>query len=181
MSRWSLVATAVVMTACRPTVEPAVPMDEPKETEAFDPSPLEPLEPANKAAGDQIDLLVPGVESEFIDLADLRGKTVILALSGTQEASWAELLAWMEAVQAEAPESRVSVLVAADPEADALDAILSPVRLGWDPQGAVAARLSVARLPTVFLIDPQGQLLHVSPGFGELERSRLDALLAETP
>ena len=156
-------------------------MDEPEDPDVFDPGPLEPSEPANKAAGDQIDLLVPGVESEFIDLVDLRGKTVILALSGTQELGWSELLAWMEAVQAAAPESRVCVLVAADPEADALDGILSQVRLGWDPQGAVAARLSVARLPTVFLIDPQGRVLHVSPGFGEVERTKLDALLAQTP
>lgn len=163
--------------ACRPPVEPAAPADDAADAAEFEAGPLEPSEPANKAAGDELSLVIPGVESEVIDLATLRGQTVILAVSGTTEANFEELLSWLEAMQAAAPD-RVSVLVASDPEADALDAILSPVRLGWDPQGAVAARLSVARLPTVFVIDPEGRVRVVTAGFEAAHRTQLEEALA---
>ena len=145
---------APLAVACQPPVQPAPPSDEDGAEADFEPTPLEPAEPANKGEGDVVELTIPGVEGEFIDLAQLRGKTVLLAISGTSEAHWEELLGWLDATQAQDPQSRVAVLVASDPEADALDGVMSPVRLGWDPQGAVAARLSVARLPTVFVIDP---------------------------
>jgi hypothetical protein len=84
----------------------------------------------------------------------------------------------MEEVQSADPETRVAVLVASDPQADALDDILSPVRLGWDPQGAVAARLSVARLPTVFILDVEGRVVVVKAGFEEADRVALESMLA---
>jgi hypothetical protein len=171
---WAL----VLAVGCRPPVESAAPVESIDPGPAFEPGPLEPAEPSNKAAGDQVDLLVPGVEAEFIDLQELRGKTVILAVSGTQEAGWSALLAWMEEVQSADPETRVAVLVASDPQADALDDILSPVRLGWDPQGAVAARLSVARLPTVFILDVEGRVVVVKAGFEEADRVALESMLA---
>lgn len=163
--------------ACRPPVTPAPSPEALNPSAPFEPTPLEPAEPANKKAGDQLDLLIPGVEDEYIDLASLRGKTVVLAISGTHEAHWAELLAWLEAVQEADPAGRATILVAGDPEPDALDGVMSPVRMGWDPQGAVAARLSVARLPTVFLIDPQGQIQLVVPGFDAEHRASLESRL----
>jgi hypothetical protein len=174
---WGWLAMGLVASACRPPVTPAPPSGELNPSVDFEPTPLEPAEPANKKAGDQLDLLIPGVEDEYIDLAALRGKTVVLAVSGTTEAHWAELLAWLEQVQEADPAGRAAILVASDPEPDALDGVMSSVRLGWDPQGAVAARLSVARLPTVFLIDPQGQVQVVTPGFDPEHRASLESQL----
>jgi len=162
--------------ACRPPVEPAPP-PEVLQGENFEPTPLEPTEPANKAAGDSIELTIPGVEGEFIELESLRGKTVVLAIGGTTEAHWEAMLAWLEGVQEADPARRAAILVASDPEPDALDDVMSPVLLGWDPQGAVAARLSVARLPTVFVIDAEGQVVIVRPGFEAADRDALDAAL----
>ena len=154
------------------------PDDEAQDDTAFDPGPLEPATPANKGEGEQLDMLIPGVESRAINLADLRGKTVVLAISSTDQDRFDALLSWLEGVQAVDPQTRASILVLSDPEATALDEVMSPIALGWDPQGAVAARLSVARLPTIFVIDAQGSIVVVTPGFEAAHQAQLEAALA---
>src|SRR5690606_37512337 len=61
----------------------------------------------------------------------------------------------------------VVVLVVADPQDAGLDSLAEQFTLAWDPAGALAARLSVATLPTMFVIDRGGRGASVVNGWDE--------------
>jgi hypothetical protein len=72
------------------------------------------------------------------------------------------------------------ITVSLDMEPDALtrwERDPPPFTLGWDPQGALAARLGVTQMPTVFVLDSQGQLVDEMRGWSDDLRSRIDRTL----
>jgi hypothetical protein len=126
--------------------------------------------PSRHAAGEVVDANVPLPDGGVVALADLRGKLVVLELVDTAhrdaavESDYARVLA-------EAEGAVEIVMVSLDAEGWAGDT--PPFRLGWDPQGALAARLLAASVPTVILIDREGRVAAQysgarAPGHGEL-------------
>ncbi len=188
MSRPALTRLAgalLVLAACQtatsrtgPTVgpEPAAALPDPVHT------------PVNREPGELLAAIVPLVDGHGLDLERLRGRVVVLELTATWADRWAEAYPfYTRLLQQHSPDRLAVVLVAMDSER----ATLSPepgVRgpgfdLGWDPQGALAARLQAAALPTVVVLDRQGRIAFVQGGAPEggtraIEDGIRDALTA---
>jgi hypothetical protein len=119
--------------------------------------PLQPLPPSKHAAGEQLDANVPLADGGVLALPSLRGKVVILELcdaahrDATAEADYA-------ALAQTAGDALAIVMVALDRDGWHDDA--PPHTLGWDPQGALAARLRAATLPTVLVLDAEGRIAY---------------------
>ena len=139
-----------------------------------DPAPPAPLPdpvhaPIDRETGDVLEATVPLVDGDGLPLARLRGRVVVLELTATWAERWAEAYPfYTRLLQQHGPDQLAVVVVAMDSER----ATLSPepgVRgrgfdLGWDPQGALAARLQAAALPTVVILDRQGRIAFVQAG-----------------
>jgi hypothetical protein len=138
---------------------------------------ITPAEPANRAAGDEIDATIPLVGGDAIELASLRGRPVLLEISASWEPGFAEAHALYLELLAEHPQLAV-VVVVADPEAAALDGLPEPLALAWDPAGALAAKLECAILPTMFVIDPSGHVGAVINGWSDEVATTLRSAVA---
>lgn len=122
--------------------------------------------PIDREPGELLAATVPLVDGDGLDLTSLRGRVVALELTATWAGRWPETFAFYSRLLQEHGPDRLAVVVVA---MDAERATLSPepgVRgrgfdLGWDPQGALAARLQVAALPTVVVLDRQGRVAFV--------------------
>ncbi len=125
--------------------------------------------PVNRETGELLEATVPLLDGAGLPLADLRGRVVVLELTATWADRWTESYAFYNRLlQQHGPDKLAVVIVAMDNE----QTTLSPepgVRgrgfdLGWDPAGALAARLQVAALPTVVVLDRQGRISFVQGG-----------------
>lgn len=169
MSREALALTSVLVisgcprapTSATPTTGAVEPLeDEPASV------PLLPEQPANREAGETLELTIPLLGSDPIELASLRGRPVVLDISASWEAGWAELHAFEAEVVGRHPELAV-IVVAAEPEDHSLRDLPTTLMPAWDPAGALAAKLSVALFPTVFVLDRQGMIIAVSSGWDD--------------
>lgn len=121
-----------------------------------------------KRVGSVLELSVPLVGGGQQPLAELRGKPVLLELAdaGVPERDAAQQR-WRALVEQRGDAVAV-VCVALDADANALPASWiddpPPFVLGWDPQGAIAARLQARVLPTVVLLDAGGTIVAVFEG-----------------
>lgn len=159
MSR-RLLWSVLLLAACRTTpVATPVPVD-PGPPDA-PPDPL--THPLNRQNGELLEATVPLIDGAGLPLGDLRGRVVVLELTATWSARWPETFAfYTRMLQQHGPDRLAVVVVAMDNER----AALSPepgVRgrgfdFGWDPQGALAARLQIAALPTVVVLDRHGRV-----------------------
>ncbi len=145
-----------------------------KPAPSFPPEPPAPLPdpvhaPIDRETGELLEATVPLLDGAGLQLASLRGRVVVLELSATWADRWSESFAFYNRLlQQHGPDKLAVVVVAMDSER----ATLSPepgVRargfdLGWDPQGALAARLQVAALPTVVVLDRGGHIRFVQGG-----------------
>jgi hypothetical protein len=140
---------ALVLLGCRPAT--------PTTTKAPDDSAPAALPTSRHAAGEVLDANIPLAHGGVLPLASLRGKVVILELGGAADRD-----ATVEADYAALAESSGAglaiVMVALDPGGWHDDA--PPHTLGWDPQGALAAKLRAATLPTVIVLDTEGRIAH---------------------
>jgi len=125
--------------------------------------------PVNRETGEVLAATVPLVDGDGLPLERLRGRVVVLELTATWADRWSEAYPFYgRLLQQHGPEQLAVVLVAMDSER----ATLSPepglrprgFDLGWDPQGALAARLQAAALPTVVILDRQGRIAFVQAG-----------------
>lgn len=166
MTRLALLSLALALAACRTSPAP-VPVVVDPGTPDPPPDPL--LNPLNRATGELLDATIPLVDGDGLPLGDLRGRVVVLELTTTEEKRWPETFPfYARLLQQHGPDRLAVVVVALDHER----AALSPepgVRgrgfdLGWDPQGALAARLQVATLPTVVVLDRRGRVAFVQGG-----------------
>ena len=113
--------------------------------------------------GAPIELDVPLVSGESEALANLRGRVVVLLISSSDRPGWQEFRRHFEAELSRVGRERLAVIaVANDPDPKGLlaewDRNPPPFLLSWDPAGAVALRLGVAKLPAVFVLDAGGRL-----------------------
>lgn len=122
----------------------------------------------SERVGQVLELSVPLVGGGQQGLAELRGRPVLLELgdAGVRDRDAAQQR-WRALVQREGDAVAV-VCVAMDADANALPASWiddpPPFVLGWDPQGAIAARLQARVLPTVVLLDASGAIVSVHEG-----------------
>ncbi len=122
--------------------------------------------PVNREPGELLEATVPLVDGDGLPLARLRGRVVVLELTATWAPRWPETYPFYARLLHEHGPDRLAVVVVA---MDSERAALSPepgVRgpgfdLGWDPQGALAARLQAAALPTVVVLDRSGRVAFV--------------------
>lgn len=144
--------------------------------------------PVNREPGELLDATIPLLDGAGLPLAQLRGRVVVLELTATWAERWAEAYPfYTRLLQQHGPERLAVVVIAMDSER----ATLSPepglrgpgFDLGWDPQGALAARLQAAALPTVVILDRQGRISFAVGGAPEgatraIEDGIRDALAA---
>jgi hypothetical protein len=135
---------------------------------------LIPSEPANRAVGDEIEATITIAGGGAIQLSSLRGRPVLLEISASWEPGFAEAHALYAELIVEHPELAV-IVVLADPDDGALLRIPSGLTPAWDPAGALAARLSVASFPTMFVIDRSGRIGEVVNGWNDSVRQQLRA------
>ena len=171
----SVVAGAL---ACRAGAPQAPPSEPAPQVESPESTPLIPAEPANKGAGEQLEARIPLVGGEVLELASLRGQPVLLELSASWEPGWSDAHALYGELQREHPGLEV-IIVAMDPDSAALLELPPGPTAAWDPAGALAAQLSVATFPTMFVLDGEGRIAAVLNGWGEEVAARLRASVAE--
>jgi len=119
--------------------------------------------PVNRQPGELLAITVPLVDGDGLALASLRGRVVVLELTATWTRSWPETYPFYARLLREHGADHLAVVVVAmDSERAALSpepALRGPgFDLGWDPQGALAARLQAAALPTVVVLDREGRI-----------------------
>ncbi|HWB74564.1 MAG TPA: hypothetical protein VG755_06405 [Nannocystaceae bacterium] len=143
-------ALVVVLAAlgCRPAHEESLPPVEP---------PVLPLTPSKHKDGEVLDANVPLADGGVLALPSLRGKVVILELCDAAHRD-ASAEADYTALAQSSGDALAIVMVALDRDGWHDDA--PPHTLGWDPQGALAARLRAATLPTVLVLDAQGRIAY---------------------
>lgn len=122
----------------------------------------------SKRVGQVLELSVPLVGGGQKALAELRGKAVLLELADASEPDRDAVQRRWRALVEQHADAVAVVCVAMDADANALPASWiddpPPFVLGWDPQGAIAARLQAQVLPTVVLLDAEGKIVGVHEG-----------------
>jgi len=167
MRRWGpsrvLLAGALAAACTGPRV--VNPPPEPPPPDA----PLQPEAPVRLVTGERLELTVPLLAGRGLPLPALRGRVVVLELTSAALPSWPAAFARYNDLLREYGAGRLAVVVVAlDRERE----ILSPepalrlhgFELGWDPQGALAARLQAAALPTTLVLDRDGLLVYAASG-----------------
>ena len=155
-----------------PDIEPA-----PAQTK-----PAQPPEPP-VADGQPLDATIPLFAGDSTQLSALRGKVVILELSATDRPGWQQAHTHYRALLTELTDLEVvavSIDDAIEPLQAEWDVDPPPFVLGWDPQGALALRLGVKSLPTMFVLDREGRIVGATAGFdGGKTLRELDGLVRE--
>lgn len=115
--------------------------------------------------GEVLELTVPLVGGGQRALAELRGTPVLLELADASSPDRDAVQRRWRALVEQRGDAVTVVCVAMDADPNALPASWiddpPPFVLGWDPQGAIAARLQLRVLPTVVLLDAQGRIVAV--------------------
>jgi hypothetical protein len=161
-------ALALTLAGCPRASTSATPIT--SDADATEPEPdlppLLPEQPANREAGELLELTIPLLGTDPLELASLRGRPVVLEISASWEPGWTELHAFEADVVAQHPDLAV-IVVAAEPDDRSLRDLQLTLMPAWDPAGALAAKLSVALFPTVFVLDRNGRILAVSSGWDD--------------
>ena len=129
--------------------------------------------------GEVLEATVPLLGGGGQELAQLRGRVVVLDIASSVEPGWVEAQERWRALVDELGEDRLAVVsVAVDPDPQHLrqqwDRDPPPFILAWDPQGALPLRLGLSSLPTTIVLDQQGRELlrttdHEQPTLGRIE------------
>ena len=142
-----------------------------------------PEQASNKQAGETLELTIPRFEGGTLELAELRGRIVVLELSASWEPGWASMHAAYPGLLERVGSDQVAVvLVSLDPDTAAIEQDVADagggseaVIRGWDPMGAVAAKLHVATFPTVFVLDAEGNIVEIFNAYDEGMIGRVEA------
>ncbi len=136
-------------------------------------SPLEPKKATRKNLGEQLDVAVPLVNGDVLQLASLRGKVVVMELSASGEEGWDESQKVFSQLRDEHRDQVEFVVVSADSETDVTDPMKDHLQVGWDPQGALAAQLGVASFPTLLVLDREGRIVVEMKGWNDEVESKV--------
>jgi hypothetical protein len=162
-----VVALALLVAACKPVADGDVPPAE---------SPGQHRAPTRHAKGDVLDVNVPLASGDVLALATLRGKVVVLELSDAVHRDAAALADYDRLLAAHA--ERLAVIVVSL-DKDPWDAPPSSYAVGWDPDGALAARLQASALPMVLVLDAEGRIAFQHGGADEGARAHAIATVEE--
>ena len=136
--------------------------------------------------------LATGAPAPAFSLPSLNGTTSSDSLKGKVVyvdfwASWCEpcrrSFAWMKTLQ-EKYGARGFTIVAVDldkrrEDADAfLDRYPAPFTVAFDPEGKVAEAFGVAAMPSSFLLDANGKLMHAQAGYDPKKTATIETLIA---
>ena len=144
----TLALALLAATACKPAQGTAT---------AQPTAPGQPATPSRHTTGEQLDANVPLASGDVLALAQLRGKVVLLELSDAAHRK-AEVLADYAKMLETHGERLAIVVVSLD--AAGWDSSAASYELGWDPDGALAAKLHAAALPTVLVLDRDGRVAY---------------------
>ena len=163
----------VCATGCRPA--PAAAPPEPREAPGSSDGGL--IEPRRTV--EVVELSIPLFEGGVVELARFRGQVVVLEVSASYARGWTAMhRRYQDLLQAHGEDALSVITVALDMDAGDLAAWERdppPFTLGWDPQGALAARLGVTSLPTVFVLDHEGGLVDELKGWSDDLETRLES------
>jgi len=149
MARTPALALALLaVAACKPAHDTSPPQH---------PAPGQPETPSRHANGEQLDANVPLASGDVLALAELRGKVVLLELSDAGHRRADVLADYARLVEAHG--ERVAIVVVSL-DAAGWDSSGAVYELGWDPDGALAAKLHAAALPTVLVLDRDGRVAY---------------------
>jgi len=114
----------------------------------------------------------------------LRGKVVLVDFWASWCAPCQRSFPWMgEIAQRYAPRGLVVVAINLDRDRDLADDFLAhhpaTFAIAYDPGGKVADAFHVKGMPSTFLIDRDGKLLHDHIGFDTRKAGQLEALIQE--
>jgi hypothetical protein len=145
------------------------PTTAPEPTAAVD-VPSDALPATNRETGESLELTIPVLDGDPTPLTALRGQVVLLELTATWAEGFGANESAYEQLLQEYPEQTQIIVVGMDPERSALDARWSGVApqglwRAWDPQGALAAQLQAAKLPTLIVVDRDGVIARVWGGY----------------
>ncbi len=133
--------------------------------ETPEPLPDPVLAPVNRNRGEVLQATVPLIDGSGLVLSDLRGRVVVLELTGTWTDRWQPSFSVYNDLLRRHGDRLAVIVIALDPDRNSLSP--EPMlrqqgfELGWDPQGALAAQLQVAALPTVIILDQTGAISFV--------------------
>ncbi len=172
------VLVALLATGCpaQPTTSPHDATDPGEDPPP--PDPLVPSEPANRAAGEELEATISVAGGHALELSSLRGRPVLLEISASWEPGFAEAHELYAELLGTHPELAVIVVVA-EPDDGALVGLPAGLTPAWDPAGALAAKLSVAAFPTMFVVDREGRISAVVNGWGDGVREQLSSAVAD--
>lgn len=161
MTRLSISVLMVALAGCRPASQAT---DRPT-SGAGDATLVDARRP-----GEVLEATIPLIGGGSVGLERFRGRVVILELSASYREEWRPAHQLYRSMLEQHGEDALSVIaVSMDMDPQAIqrhwDRDPPPFVLGWDPQGALAARLRVRRLPTVFVLDAKGRVVHLGEGF----------------
>jgi peroxiredoxin len=127
----------------------------------------------------ELQRLVPGEEStETIKLSDYRGKTVVLDFwatwCGPCLAQLPELVKFYETIK-ENPNAVLLGISIDHNEKTLLNFLAKRPEMAWaqlrtDPNSPLAQQYGIVAVPTLIVIDPEGNVLAINPNMRELER-----------
>ncbi len=144
--RLALVLLGLV--ACKPSTQPGP---------ARPDEPAAPTSASRHASGELVDANVPLASGEVLALASLRGKVVLLELSDASHRDAAVLADYARLAETHGEDVAI-VVVSLD--AAGWETSAAAYQLGWDPAGALAAKLHAAKLPTVIVLDRDGRIVY---------------------
>jgi len=169
-----LACVSLFALGCRPSPTAAPDASGPDDGEGHASGPVIPAEPANRSAGDELEASISIVGGGALTLSSLRGRPVLLEITASWEPGFAEAHRLYAELLAEHPDLAV-VVVLAEPDDAALSGLPVEFTPAWDPAGALAAKLSVAIFPTMFVIDRAGRIHDVFNGWSDEVRAGLNA------
>jgi hypothetical protein len=138
----------IAIAGCRPAADATAPKPD---------APGTPDAPSRHASGERIDANVPLASGDVLALAALRGKVVLLELSDVEHRKPDALADYTRLVETHGEQVAI-VVVSLD--RNGWDTAAAAYVLGWDPDGALAAKLHAAALPTVLVLDREGRVAY---------------------